>query len=293
MKVLHLDAGLTMRGGQWQALRLLEGLRDLGHDVRLAAPTNGALIVEARARAIDCVPLDWLTLRSLTREVSIVHAHDARSHSLAAALSKRPFVVSRRVAFAIKNSALSKWKYARAAHYLAVSGYVAQMLEAGGVPQKRITLVPDGVPLFDPAVPGSDIIAPATRDPRKGADLAAATGLPIREVSAMPAGFDGAGVFVYLTRSEGLGSAILLAMSAGVPVVASDVGGVPEIVRDGVTGLLTPNDPPTIRQQVERLLADRALAQSLAANARRMIEREFTDRRMLERTVEVYAKVNG
>lgn len=293
MRVLHLDAGLTMRGGQWQALRLIDGLREGGHQIRLAAPSNSALFAEARGRAIDTVPLDWLQLRSLTRMAEIVHAHDARSHSFAAALSKRPFVVSRRVAFAVKRSALSRWKYSRPQHYLAISGYVARMLEAGGVPARKISLVPDGVPLLDPARPGTAIVTPATRDPRKGADLAVATGLAIREAVDLPADFDGAGVFLYLTRSEGLGSAILLAMSAGVPVVASDVGGVPEIVRDGVTGLLTPNDPAAIRERVERLLADRELAATLARNARQMVEREFSDRRMVKRSIAVYEGVLG
>ena len=46
-------------------------------------------------------------------------------------------------------------------------------------------------------------------------------------------------MFVYITESEGLGSAVLLAMAAGTPVIASRVGGLPEAIEDGVNGLLT------------------------------------------------------
>ena len=51
-----------------------------------------------------------------------------------------------------------------------------------------------------------------------------------------------AGFFVYITHSEGLGSGALLAMSAGVPVIASNVGGLPEAIRHGENGLLVEND---------------------------------------------------
>ncbi len=49
-------------------------------------------------------------------------------------------------------------------------------------------------------------------------------------------------------------------MAAGAPVLASRVGGLPEIVDDGVTGLLTSNEPQAIAKQIQRLLADRPLA---------------------------------
>ena len=55
-----------------------------------------------------------------------------------------------------------------------------------------------------------------------------------------------ASLFIYITRAEGLGSAILLAMSAGVPVIASAVGGIPEAIRAGEDGLLVENDSAAI-----------------------------------------------
>jgi glycosyltransferase involved in cell wall biosynthesis len=71
---------------------------------------------------------------------------------------------------------------------------------------------------------------------------------------------------------EGMPTSLLEAMKAGVPVVASRVGGVTEIVEDGRTGLLvTPGDAPALAHAVERLLGDPAARARLASNARRHV----------------------
>src|SRR5260370_29939565 len=81
-----------------------------------------------------------------------------------------------------------------------------------------------------------------------------------------------AALFVYITNLEGLGSAALLAMAAGAPVLASAAGGLPEVVEDGITGLLTSNDPVEVAKSMQRLLADRSLASRLAGCARKKVE---------------------
>ena len=80
----------------------------------------------------------------------------------------------------------------------------------------------------------------------------------------MPADLKQADSFVYLTEAEGLGSAILLAMAYGVPVVASRIGGIPEIVEHGVTGLLADNRVEDVSSEIRRLTSDRGLASTLA-----------------------------
>jgi glycosyltransferase involved in cell wall biosynthesis len=71
---------------------------------------------------------------------------------------------------------------------------------------------------------------------------------------------------------EGMPTSLLEAMGAGIPVVASRVGGVAEIVEDGTTGLLvTPGDPQVLAEAIRRLLEDDALRARLAANARRYV----------------------
>ena len=76
---------------------------------------------------------------------------------------------------------------------------------------------------------------------------------------------------------EGIPVALMEAMAAGVPVVATRLSGIPELVQDGVTGLLVePHDPVALAAALERLLADDALAAELARNARALVQRSFS-----------------
>lgn len=75
---------------------------------------------------------------------------------------------------------------------------------------------------------------------------------------------------------DGLPTVLIEAMALGVPAVATPVTGIPELVRDGRTGLIAPsNDSVALADQIARLLDDPLLAQQLAANARCLVEREF------------------
>lgn len=75
---------------------------------------------------------------------------------------------------------------------------------------------------------------------------------------------------------DGIPNVIAEAMAVGVPVIASDISGIPELVRDGQTGLLVPSRAPAaLAAAIENLLADRALAGRLAGEARRRLELDF------------------
>ena len=75
---------------------------------------------------------------------------------------------------------------------------------------------------------------------------------------------------------DGLPTVLLEAMALGTPCVATDVTGIPEVLRDGGTGLMVPqNDPPALADALERLFDDAALRVRLAGAARALVEAEF------------------
>jgi hypothetical protein len=291
MRILHLDCGKELRGGQWQVLALLQGL---GAGNTLLTASDGPLMKAARAQGIDAQPLNMLSIAAHAKRADLTHAHDARSHTWAATTVASPLVVSRRVAFPIGQSFLSRWKYGRAQRYLAVSEHVKRTLVAAEVPETKISVVYDGVEIPQMPSSGDRIVAVRTDDPMKGSDLldeaAKAGGFEVRYSTDLNADLVSAAVFVYITRSEGLGSAVLRAMAAGVPVVASRVGGLPEIVEHDKTGILTDNDPQAIAAGIRKAL-DRRI--EFGRNGRLAVEQRFSTGHMVQRTREAYVQVLG
>jgi glycosyltransferase involved in cell wall biosynthesis len=97
-------------------------------------------------------------------------------------------------------------------------------------------------------------------------------------------------VFVMSSRWENAPMALLEAMAAGIPVVATDVYGVPEIAAPGTAQLVPPDDPGALAAAIERLLDDPALAERQVAAARERVERHFSARTNAERVLEVYRR---
>jgi glycosyltransferase involved in cell wall biosynthesis len=290
MRILHLDSGREMRGGQWQALRLHRGLLAAGHQSLLLARADSPLLAAAAREKLPCDTLRPLRLGVLTRGFDLVHAHDARSHTLGALFARVPLVVSRRVAFPVRDSPVSRWKYRRPALFIAISCHVAERLRAAGIDEARIAVVYDGVPVPPEPARGDAVLVPRTLDPAKGMDLALQAaelaGVKVQVSTDLAADLPRARALIYLTRSEGLGSGILLAMAYGVTVIASNVGGIPELIRDGENGILVPNEP----QAVARALASAGPALGRAARAT-VIER-FSEQRMVDATLAAYARVH-
>jgi glycosyltransferase involved in cell wall biosynthesis len=99
-------------------------------------------------------------------------------------------------------------------------------------------------------------------------------------------------ISVLVSNWEGFPLSILEAMRAGLPVVASGVGGVAEAVEDGNTGYVVPQgDTDTVRDRIERLLASPALRVELGTNGRRRYEQHFTLDRLVAKTLSVYQNV--
>jgi glycosyltransferase involved in cell wall biosynthesis len=97
--------------------------------------------------------------------------------------------------------------------------------------------------------------------------------------------------FAIPSTQEGFGLAALEAMSAGVPVVASAVGGLVELVEDGRSGFLVPpGDARSLSDRISRLLDDPDLRSTMAAAAAERA-RQFSDSAMAERTAAVYEEL--
>jgi glycosyltransferase involved in cell wall biosynthesis len=300
VRILHIDAGREMRGGQRQVLLLLSGLREAGHECHLLARPGAPLWSAADLAGFTVRPATFRNVWLESNRADITHAHDAHAHSLAALGVRKAFVVSRRVAFPVSRSLASRWKYGRPARFLAVSQFVAGELEQAGVPPEKIDVVFDGVePVTTVTEWRADFpaVALASCDPQKGRDLVEqavqAAQVPVVYSNDLAHDLERASVFVYITRSEGLGSAALLAMSMGVPVIASRMGGLPETIRQGETGILVENDPPEIARALRKLLKDPALAHALIEQAKRQIETCFSQRHLVEGTLASYRRAIG
>lgn len=101
-------------------------------------------------------------------------------------------------------------------------------------------------------------------------------------------------VFALASRWEGLPRSIIEAMRAGLPAVATDVGGVREAVSEGETGYLTPRgDDRSMGERLRQLIEDPALRASMGQRARVRYEEGFTFARMYERTLALYHAVLG
>jgi glycosyltransferase involved in cell wall biosynthesis len=99
-------------------------------------------------------------------------------------------------------------------------------------------------------------------------------------------------VFVMSSVTEGLGTSLLDAMACSRPVVATRVGGIPEVVIDGETGLLVPpRDPEALAAAIVRLVRDRCLREKMGAAGRARVESAFSAEHMVNNTLRVYERV--
>jgi glycosyltransferase involved in cell wall biosynthesis len=97
-------------------------------------------------------------------------------------------------------------------------------------------------------------------------------------------------IAVLPSKAEGLPNAVLEYMAAGLPTIVSRVGGNPELVQDGVTGLLVPpQDSAALEQALLRLLRDEEFSRRIGANAQRMAIQDFSFERLVREVDELYS----
>lgn len=345
-RILHVDSGRSWRGGQRQVFLLANGLRDMGYRVLVVAPTGSPLIRRAERAGLPTYRLtlrgEWdissaRELRAVAREwkADIVHAHDARSHSIArlALLGKRKtrLIVTRRVVFPPKQVRL-KYRHGVDA-FIAISNAVKAVMVKAGIPANRIDVVHSGIPApqvkrprnwrrergWPPSSVVCGIVGAMTQE--KGLDMIAGIarrlpgevfrrtrivllggkgkgGTTVAGVEGFDAGFveeihdaiAGLDVLWHPSRSEGLGTSVIDAMAIGVPPIAFAVGGLPEVIEDGKSGILVPpGDVNAFMRAAAELVTNDDLRARLAEGAK-MRAREFDSRRMIQLTAEVYER---
>jgi glycosyltransferase involved in cell wall biosynthesis len=124
------------------------------------------------------------------------------------------------------------------------------------------------------------VLFPGQLDRARAADFIGAA-----DVYAVPSVLDQAG------NVDGLPNTLLEGMSAARPIVASRVAGIPDVIADGVHGVLTPpGDPAALAEAIVRLLDNRGLAETLGERARRRVLEELTWDAAAERFERAYER---
>ena len=156
-------------------------------------------------------------------------------------------------------------------------------------PQKGVDVAVRALPAIRAQHPGAVLVV-LGEGPERPRLAAEGVYLPGR-VGDAAAWYRRAELVVHPARWEGFGIALLEAMLAGKPVVASAVSSAPEIVADGLTGLLVPpDDPAALASAANGLLADPARAGAYGSAGLERARSEFSVERMAERTAAVYER---
>jgi sugar transferase (PEP-CTERM/EpsH1 system associated) len=101
-------------------------------------------------------------------------------------------------------------------------------------------------------------------------------------------------IFALSSTTEGISLTLLEAMASGLPVVATDVGGNPEVVVDGTTGFIVPPaNPEAMAEKLELLIQDRSLRERMGAAGRKRVEEHFDIRQTARQYEELYREVLG
>src|ERR671937_272842 len=261
-----------------------------------------------------------LAVRRAAGRRDLVHAHWLAA-GVICVLARRRFVLTLHgsgtagrfadLELARRHPRLFGFVVRRAEVVIGVSDALAEAARRCGA--RDVRTIPNGVDL--PASTGAEaepaeVLFVGRLSPEKGIEelVAATQGMslvvagdgPLRHLVPEALGFvphdelgglyDRAAVVVCPSHREGLPLCVLEAMAHGRPVVASAVGGIPELVEDGVTGFLVePGDVAGLRAAIERLLADPMLRRRLGRAARKRVAERCSWERVTAATLATYS----
>lgn len=310
----------------------VDDLRELGIEVAVVSPASfrhfGIAYGDGIVNNLRAAPWKVLALplflasfalaaRRASRGADLVHAHWLPC-SLPGMATRLPMVLQlwgSDVALAGHARRVSRRLVRRARAVVCASEALAVEARALGARDARV--IPSGVAVPDmvavPEEPPHALYVGRLSEEKGVRELAeAARGLPLVVVGDGPLRdlfpdrvglvppaevapyYDRASVVVVPSRREGYGMAAREAMAHARPVVATRVGGLPDAVDDGVTGLLVPpRDAAALRAALERLLGDGELGRRLGASGRERARVAFSRRAAAERTLALYREVVG
>jgi glycosyltransferase involved in cell wall biosynthesis len=301
-------------------------LRGRGLEVEVVHPElpadGGGLVRTLRRRpwrALTLFASLVAQLRRTARDADLVHAHWLAGAAVAR-FSGRPFVVTLHgtgsagrlsdLSLAARAPRLVRFLLRPARAVICVSDVLAETMRSIGVEHARS--IPNGVDIPSVRLDETEepfVLYAGRLSAEKGiAELVEATrGMrlvvagdgPLRELVPDALGFvahdelerlyDRAAVVVLPSYREGLPICVLEAMAHGRPVVATAVGGIPQLVEDGRTGLLVePGDVVVLRAALERLLGDAELRRRMGRAARARVQRLCSWERVTDETLAAY-----
>ena len=250
-----------------------------------------------------------LAARREARGADLVHAHWLPS-GVVGLLTGKPLVVQPWGTDLVLAGRLGQVVLPRARLVVAASGFLADSARKLGARDVRVVPVPVRVPedVGEPDDPPQVLFAGRLSEEKGILDFLEATrGMPRLVVGDGPLRdrvpesvgavarerlsdyYRRAAVVCVPSRREGYGMVAREAMAHGRPVVATAVGGLPDAVRDGETGLLVHRgDRAALRNAVERLLGDGALRRRLGEEARSFARREFSSERAARAMLDAY-----
>jgi glycosyltransferase involved in cell wall biosynthesis len=360
MRILHIDTGMVMRGGQELLMMTARGLRARGHHQTIACPPGSPLEKMATAEGFSVLPIvrayfsSARTIRNLlgTQPHDIVSAHDARAQTVSflATLGLPVIrVANRLVVFEPRNLFTHRLKYKYTCDVVvALSKAVRDTLVRNGIPAEHVAVITGGIDFPEqladkgaredmrarwgysaddfvighvaaftsekgqldaldallallPKHPNMRMLlagdGPLREDPRTQEKVRALNSrsdsnnivqLPgyLKPDAEFYAGLD---LFLVNSTAEALGLSALYAMAHQVPVIASDVGGLPEVVGD--TGwLIPPSDSAALAAAIEEAFSDPAALRERGKRAREHA-RGFSTEVTAQRTEALYHQI--
>lgn len=287
--VLHLtssyDAGwirdsIFLAWAHWLGARTIVNLRggDFERFYRGLSPRRQLSVLRALARCAAIIPITGESSAFL-RTLGLQRVHVIPN---CVALGSLPARQPR------PNDANTKWRWLFVGWIMPAKGIVELLEALRAVPDAELTLI--GPLVNQPETDMTVLLQTALTDPSLAGRLTHVPGVPMHEVRRRYTEHD---IFVFPTHREGFPNVVLEAMEAGVPIVATRVGAIPEMVRDEKEALLVPPcDIEALVEAIRRLQCEPSLGDRLAEAARQRVEAEFGLEAVSELWFDLYRNVS-